>query len=117
MVIALGMLRQRSMLRAEPIRTPHRKATHTTDEPPPTKHPLYMHTCAHKLKTFKEKEDNTVLMTCNCHFTHSLYWSPINIVSVPEFVALLTQYCSLLVLSFLRLKMGGGIVSTCLESE
>lgn len=58
-----------------------------------------------------------MFMDCNCHFMHSLHWSPVNIVFVSECVSLLTQYCSLLVLSFLHLKMGDGIVSTCLESE
>lgn len=114
-VIALGTLPQRSMLHAEPIRTPRCKATSHDwcTNPQQNIH----HTCAYvrplyllwQIKNFQGKKRTNVqlLMTYNSHFLHSLHESRVNIVSVPGFVALLTQYCSLLVLSSLHLKNGG----------
>lgn len=68
MLIALGMLRQRSVLRAKPIRTVA-KQPQTTAAPTPNKTSIvHAHMCTPlfsyiKLKTFREKENNTALMT------------------------------------------------------
>lgn len=104
MVFALGMLRQRSMLRAEPIRTPHRKATHTTDEPTPNETSIiHAHMCT-QIKNFQGKrkqhsahdlqlslypqfvlESNKYCVCCwICCITHSILFSSCSVFSSPK---------------------------------
>lgn len=110
------------MLRAKPIRTVA-KQPQTTGAPTPNKTSIvHAHMCTPlfsdiEFKTFREKENNTAIMTTTLT-PHTAYTAVRYIFSLflnSLYYAVI--FFSRLVLSFIHLNMGDGIVSACTQSE